>query len=87
MTCREIVELMTDYLEGALGPAGHARFEQHLAGCEGCQAYLVQLRQTVRVLGGLAAAPPPGHLRLELLAAFRDWKSDSRVTGGPDREQ
>jgi anti-sigma factor RsiW len=87
MTCREVVELMTDYLEGALAPADRTRFEQHLAGCDGCRAYLAQLRQTARVVGRLREAPVPEHLRLELLAAFRDWRSDSRVTGGPNREQ
>jgi len=87
VTCREVVELMTDYLEGALSPADRDRFEQHLAGCEGCTAYLAELRKTLRVLGGLREVPIPGHLRRRLLAAFGDWRTSSRVTGGPDREQ
>jgi anti-sigma factor RsiW len=87
MNCHEVVELMTDYLEGALPASDRARFEQHLAGCDGCQAYLAQLRRTARVLGKLSEVPVPERVELELLAAFRDWRSDSRVTGGPDREQ
>jgi anti-sigma factor RsiW len=87
MNCREVVELMTDYLEGALPASDRARFEQHLAGCDGCQAYLGQLRRTARVLGKLSEVPVPERVERELLAAFRDWRSDSRVTGGPDREQ
>ena len=74
MTCREVVELMTDYLEGALPAADRARFEEHLAGCAGCQAYLEQLRTSLRVLGALAAQPVPEQQRRELVRAFRDWR-------------
>lgn len=87
MTCREVVELMTDYLENALSTGDRARFEAHLAGCEGCTAYLAELHQALRVLGSLREVPVPDHVREELLAAFGDWRSNSGVTGGPDREQ
>jgi predicted anti-sigma-YlaC factor YlaD len=53
LTCKEVVELATEYLEGVLPPAGRARFEAHLAGCPGCRIYLDQLRKTTRVLGSL----------------------------------
>jgi len=75
MTCREVVELMTDYLEGALTAADRLRFEDHLAGCEGCTAYLEQLRLSLRVLGALAFVPVPDAQRRELVAAFRGWRS------------
>jgi anti-sigma factor RsiW len=79
LTCREIVELMTDYLEGALPAAERARFEEHVRGCAGCTAYLEQLRASLRVLGALAALPAAVPVseaqRLELVAAFRDWRS------------
>ncbi|HVD02345.1 MAG TPA: zf-HC2 domain-containing protein [Candidatus Dormibacteraeota bacterium] len=75
MRCREVVELMTDYLEGALSAADRARFEEHLAGCPGCTAYLEQLRVSLRVLGALAAVPVPEAQRRELLAAFREWRT------------
>ncbi|HUY73494.1 MAG TPA: zf-HC2 domain-containing protein [Candidatus Dormibacteraeota bacterium] len=75
MTCREVVALMTDYLEGALPAADRARFEEHIAGCAGCTAYLEQLRVSLRVLGALAAVPVPEAQRLELVAAFREWRT------------
>jgi anti-sigma factor RsiW len=74
MRCREVVELMTDYLEGALSPADVARFEAHLAGCDGCRAYLEQMRTTRRLAGRLGDEPVPEELRRELEAAFRDWR-------------
>lgn len=53
MSCRELVDLVTEYLEGALDADTHARFEAHLEMCEGCVSYLEQMRSTVRVLGAL----------------------------------
>jgi anti-sigma factor RsiW len=75
MTCREVVELMTDYLDGALSAADRSRFEEHIAGCDGCTAYLAELRTTRRVLGKLAEEPIPAGVETELMKAFRDWKS------------
>jgi len=75
MNCRQVVELMTDYLEGALSPAERARFEEHIAGCDGCRAYLQQLRTTRRVLGRLADEPVPAEVERDLLEAFRSWRS------------
>jgi anti-sigma factor RsiW len=75
MTCRQVVELMTDYLEGALSGADRARFEDHIAGCDGCRAYLAQLSTTRRVLSKLADEPIPADLQVELMKAFQNWKS------------
>ena len=75
MNCRQVVELMTDYLEGALSPVERARFEEHIAGCDGCRAYLQQLRTTRRVLGRLADEPVPADVERDLLEAFRSWRS------------
>jgi anti-sigma factor RsiW len=66
---------MTDYLEGTLSAADRARFEDHIAGCDGCRTYLEQLRTSLRITGRLAAVAVPQALRKELLRAFRDWKS------------
>jgi anti-sigma factor RsiW len=74
MTCRQVVELMTDYLDGALSPDDRARFEAHLAGCDGCRAYLAEMRTTREVVGRLADESIPKSLEDELLKAFRDWK-------------
>jgi len=75
MNCRQVVELMTDYLDGALSTEDRARFEEHIAGCDGCRAYLAQLRITREVVGRLAAESIPKAVEDDLLKAFRDWKT------------
>jgi anti-sigma factor RsiW len=74
MRCREVVELMTDYLEGALSPSDARRFEEHIAGCDGCRAYLEQMRTTRRLTGRLADEPVPAELQRELMTAFEGWR-------------
>jgi hypothetical protein len=74
ITCRELVEIVTDYLEGAL-PAEQAElFEQHITICEGCQRYLDQVRTTIAAAGRIREEDVPPATRDRLLAAFRDWK-------------
>jgi predicted anti-sigma-YlaC factor YlaD len=75
MTCKELVELVTEYLEAALPPEERARFEAHLSRCAGCQNYFDQMQQTLRLTGRLTeeALSPPA--RDELLRIFRDWKA------------
>lgn len=75
MNCKQVVELMTAYLEGALSPRDRARFEEHIAGCDGCTAYLAQLRMTMRVVGRLADMPIPELIQRELVDAFRSWRT------------
>jgi anti-sigma factor RsiW len=72
ITCREIVELVTDYLEGALPPAEREAFELHLTYCDGCVNYLDQLRETIRLSGELREEDLPPELEEQLLRAFRD---------------
>ncbi len=74
LTCQELVELVTDYLEGALAPRERVRFEAHLAACGGCRAYVEQMRITIRALGRLSEQDMDTRLREPLLQAFRDWK-------------
>ena len=74
MNCRQVVELMTDYIEGTLGAADRARFEEHIAGCDGCRAYLAQMRLTRMIVGRLADVPVPELVEHELLEAFRNWR-------------
>jgi len=73
LNCDELVELVTDYLDGALDEETERRVTDHLAGCDGCTTYVDQIRQTVTSLG---ASPPDVELtdeaRNALLAAFRD---------------
>jgi predicted anti-sigma-YlaC factor YlaD len=73
MPCRELVELVTDYLEERLSPVDLARFDAHLAECEACWTYLEQFRQTVRVLGRLPEESLSPEAREALLTAFRGW--------------
>lgn len=69
LTCRELVELVTDYLEGAMPPAAAARFEQHLAECDACHEYLNQVRRTIATLGRITpeAIAPAEEARLRAL--------------------
>lgn len=74
LSCRELSELVTLYLEGALAPAERARFEAHLGECDGCAELLRQWRLTSRAAAASPAEPLPAALEDRLLAAFRGWK-------------
>jgi anti-sigma factor RsiW len=74
LTCRELVELVTDYLEERLPPAERTRLELHLTYCESCRAYLRQLRQVLAGAGRLAEESIAPEARDALLAVFRGWK-------------
>lgn len=73
MSCRELVALITAYLEGSLPAEERDRFEAHLALCPGCEAYLEQMRLTVRLLGALREEDLRPGPRRRLRAAFRNW--------------
>jgi anti-sigma factor RsiW len=75
LTCRELVEIVTDYLEDRLSPIDRRRFEEHLASCEGCANYVEQMRDTIRLAGRLTENAIPVPARERLLQAFRDWNS------------
>ena len=79
LTCRELVELITNYLDGALSHGELARFEAHLATCDGCETYLDQIRQTSGALRGLTNGDMDPEARDALLRAFRNWKRTDRV--------
>ena len=74
MTCQQFVELVTDYLEGSLSPEDRARFEAHLAVCDGCEIYLEQIEETIRLTGKLSEEQLASEVREKLLNIFRDWK-------------
>ena len=75
ITCQEFVELVTDYLEGALDGATEDRFTEHARACPGCETYLEQLRETIRAVGRIEPESVPEATLDELLRAFRDWRS------------
>ena len=74
LTCRELVELVTDYLDGSLSRRDRARFDRHIAGCPNCTAYLEQFRETIRLTGTLRVEDVDAAAREELLDTFRSWK-------------
>jgi anti-sigma factor RsiW len=74
LTCKELVELVTDYLEGALSATDHARFERHIAGCDGCTAYLEEMRETITLIGDLHESGVSPAAAERLLKAFHNWK-------------
>lgn len=74
ISCKELVELVTDYIEGTLPRSERKRFEAHLGGCDGCTTYVEQMRATVEATGRLTADAIEPAAREALLGAFRDWK-------------
>jgi anti-sigma factor RsiW len=73
ITCQELVELASDYLEGALSPDERDLFEQHVNFCEGCEWYLDELRRTVATGERLREDQLSDEVLDPLMAAFRDW--------------
>jgi predicted anti-sigma-YlaC factor YlaD len=74
MDCIQLVELVTDYLEGALAETDRANFEKHLALCGSCRIYLEQMRLTLRALGRIEPERVSAEALATLQKAFRDWK-------------
>lgn len=73
LTCREFVEVVTDYLEGVLSDTDRARFDDHIADCDMCPRYLTQMRQTIRAVGRLTENDLSPEVRTHMLERFRDW--------------
>jgi anti-sigma factor RsiW len=74
MPCQELVEVITDYLEGTLPGPDRARFEEHLAVCSGCRTYLAQKRQAIAATGSLSEEDLSPTDRERLGALFRGWR-------------
>ena len=72
-SCRELVEIITDYLEGSLSEEDRLRFEAHLEICDGCTTYLEQMREMIRMMGRLSEESIAPEAKEPLLRAFRDW--------------
>ena len=71
MTCQQIVEVITDYLDNRMAAEDRQRFEDHVAACDGCAAYLEQMRETIRLTGRLSEEELAPEQRDGLLKAFR----------------
>jgi anti-sigma factor RsiW len=76
LACRQMVELITDYLEGALPRSQRRRFDAHLAGCEHCSEYLVQMRATIRLTGRLRVEDLTPEMRADFTELYRRWRSE-----------
>ena len=74
MTCRELVELVTDYLEHALEAGERERFERHISECDDCTAYLKQFRAAIALTGSLAGSRLTAQAEDALVALFRSWR-------------
>ena len=74
ISCQEVVELVTEYLEGAMAPEEVARFEHHLGLCDGCVFYVEQIRMTIAAVGHAGADDVPPEVRDGLVQAFRDFR-------------
>ena len=74
LSCQQVVDLVTDYLEGSLGWRDRRRFEKHLRACDGCTRYLAQMRETLDLLGTVPTSSLSPEAQATLLDAFRDFR-------------
>lgn len=77
LSCKQVSEIVTDYLEGALSIWDRFRFQMHLGMCFACRNYLRQMKYTIQTLGRLPSEPMPTKVRDELLERFRSWKRET----------
>jgi predicted anti-sigma-YlaC factor YlaD len=78
LSCKEVVALVTEYLEAALLPAAQARFEEHVADCSDCHTYVQQIQQTISMLRALAEDPLFPETKEQLLHIFQTWKQTAQ---------
>jgi len=83
LTCRELVEVVTDFVEGAMSEADRARFERHLGECAGCTAAMSQFRTTIEVTGRLTEDQVTEDQRDAMREVFRRWRAEV-ATGDPE---
>jgi anti-sigma factor RsiW len=76
LVCQQMVELVTDYLEGALPDPDRQRFERHLAGCPHCTEYLAQMRETIRLAGRVTLEDLTPGMRTDLTDVYRRWRAE-----------
>jgi anti-sigma factor RsiW len=83
-SCQELVELVTDYLEGALSIADMRRFEAHIGGCDGCTEYVTQFRRVIQLSGTLTPDDLTPEAESALLEVFRSWNTAETDAVGPE---
>jgi anti-sigma factor RsiW len=83
LSCQELVELVTEYLEGALSSADLRRFEEHIGGCDGCTEYLAQFRRTIQLTGTLTPDDLTAEAESALLDVYRSWNATQAGGAAP----
>lgn len=81
LSCKQITELVTDYLEGRMTLADRMRFQMHLGMCTHCRAYLRQMKTVIATLGHLPDEPMPDEVRDEMRKRFADWHAARAKVG------
>ena len=81
LVCQQVVELVTDYVEGTLSVSDRQRFERHLSACEHCTEYLAQMRETLRLTGRLVPEDLTPEMHTEFAEIYRRWRAE----GGAER--
>jgi anti-sigma factor RsiW len=76
IACQQAIEMVTDYLEGALSPRQRRRFESHLRGCPNCSAYLEQIRMTIELTGAIEPENLSPEAKQDLIDLYRSWRSE-----------
>lgn len=76
IACKDVVEMVTDYLEGTLRAADRGRLEAHLARCPACTEYLAQIRETIRLAGRVTTEDLTPRMLSELTDLYRRWRAD-----------
>ena len=84
LVCQQAVELVTDYLEGALSARARRRFEAHLAGCRHCTEYLAQMRETISLTGRLQPEDLTPQMQDDFIALYRQWRADDNGEPAPE---
>ncbi len=74
--CQQVVELISDYLEGALPGRERRRLEYHLSGCPHCSAYLAQMQETLRLTGQLVPEDLSPEMEREFADVYRKWRAE-----------
>ncbi len=82
IVCQQAVELVTDYLEGALSRADRRRFEKHLVGCPHCTEYLAQIRATIRLTGRVTPDDLTPQMRADFVTLYQRWQQDEDDEAG-----
>ena len=77
LTCAQLVELVTEYLEGSLAADRRAILEAHLLDCDGCVNYIDQMRMTIALMDRLREDDVPPEVEATLVRAFRGWRENS----------